>query len=88
MSARLRLDAARCTGHGRCYAVAPDLLSDDEEGFVEQRGSEIPVPGPLLGQAADAEGACPEMAIALLGEATDEPGGTAEATGGRAGGAP
>ncbi|MFD7500860.1 ferredoxin [Streptomyces sp. NPDC001700] len=69
MTARLRLDAARCTGHGRCYTVAPDLLSDDEEGFVEQRGTELPVPAPLLGQAADAESACPEMAITLLGGA-------------------
>ncbi|MFI0773454.1 ferredoxin [Streptomyces sp. NPDC021212] len=71
MTARLRLDAARCTGHGRCYAVAPDLLSDDEEGFVEQRGTDLPVPAPLLGQAAEAESACPEMAITLLGETSE-----------------
>ena len=34
----LSIDADKCMGHGRCYSVAPDLLTDDEEGFVAQRG--------------------------------------------------
>jgi len=50
-------------GHGRCYAVAPDLLSDDEEGFVAQAGQDLDVPAELVGQAQDAAGACPEYAI-------------------------
>ncbi|WP_322723706.1 ferredoxin [Streptomyces spongiae] len=67
MSTRLVIDAARCTGHGRCYAMAPDLLSDDEEGFVAQRGSdEVDVPAGLLGQADEAEQACPERAVRVL----------------------
>ena len=66
MTERIRIDAGRCTGHGRCYTVAPDLLTDDEEGFVEQRGTEFDVPVGLLDQAADAEDACPERAIALV----------------------
>ena len=30
MTFRIHLDDELCTGHGRCYAVAPDLLTDDE----------------------------------------------------------
>jgi ferredoxin len=38
MSAKLSVDESRCTGHGRCYTVAPKLLTDDDEGFVTLRG--------------------------------------------------
>ncbi len=61
--ARLTIDADKCQGHGRCYAVAPDLLSDDEQGFVAQGGTTFDVPDDLLGQAEEAVDACPEMAI-------------------------
>jgi ferredoxin len=30
---KIRLDAELCTGHGRCYSVAPNLFSCDDEGF-------------------------------------------------------
>ncbi len=30
---RLQIDSERCTGHGRCYAVAPDLFASDEFGY-------------------------------------------------------
>ena len=33
---KLTIDAAMCTGHGRCYTLAPDLLSYDDEGFVDR----------------------------------------------------
>lgn len=33
MGTVLSVDESRCTGHGRCYSVAPKLLSDDDEGF-------------------------------------------------------
>jgi ferredoxin len=41
---KLTVDAERCMGHGRCYTVAPDLLTYDEEGFVSIRGQVIDVP--------------------------------------------
>lgn len=69
MSYVLKIDAAKCTGHGRCYVQAPDLLSDDEQGYVEQRGQVVPVPDDLLEQAEEAEQACPELAITV--ESTD-----------------
>ena len=51
---RLTIDAEMCTGHGRCYTLSPQLLSDDEEGFVTQRGQTIDVPTGLEGAARDA----------------------------------
>jgi ferredoxin len=62
----LRVDGDRCMGHGRCYTVAPDLLSDDEQGYVAQCGTTIPVPADLVGQAEEAANSCPEMAIELI----------------------
>ena len=31
---RLTIDANLCSGQGRCYTLAPDLLDYDDEGFV------------------------------------------------------
>ncbi len=59
----LSIDADKCMGHGRCYSVAPDLLTDDEEGFVAQRGQLVELPDELADQAQDAVFACPESAI-------------------------
>jgi ferredoxin len=65
MRAVLSVDASRCTGHGRCYATAPALLSDDDEGFVTLRGGSLEVAGDQLPDAEEAVGACPERAISL-----------------------
>jgi ferredoxin len=59
----ISIDADKCMGHGRCYSVAPDLLSDDDEGFVAERGHCWEIPAGLVGQAQDAADACPESAI-------------------------
>jgi ferredoxin len=61
----LSVDADRCTGHGRCYSVAPDLLSDDEEGFVTLRGSSMEITAEQLTDAEEAVAACPERAISF-----------------------
>lgn len=63
---RLRIDGERCTGHGRCYTVAPDLLTYDEEGFVSIRGQTIDVPEDQLDAAREAEMSCPEQAPRLI----------------------
>lgn len=62
----ISIDADKCMGHGRCYAVAADLLSDDDEGFVAQRGQSWKVPTDQQGVAQDAADACPESAITIL----------------------
>jgi ferredoxin len=63
---KLDIDAKRCMGHARCYAMAPDLLTEDEEGFVAERGQVLDVPVGLEGQAEEAASACPESALAIL----------------------
>lgn len=68
----ISIDADKCMGHGRCYAVAPDLLTDDEEGFVAERGQCWSIPDDLVGQAEDAADACPEGAIAVLAAAPSD----------------
>jgi ferredoxin len=60
---RLTVAADRCTGHGRCYSVAPDLLTYDDEGFVSVKGATIDVPAGQEASARAAEAACPEDAI-------------------------
>lgn len=65
----IKIDADKCMGHGRCYSVAPELLSDDEEGFVAQRGQCWEVPADQKDRAEDAADACPESAIALFDHA-------------------
>jgi ferredoxin len=63
---RLAVDADECTGHGRCYTVAPDLLTFDDEGYVTVRGSSIAVPEDQRAAAEEAAGSCPEAAISLI----------------------
>jgi ferredoxin len=55
-------------GHGRCYMMAPDLLTCDDEGYVTIRDQTIDVPDDHLEAARDAEGTCPEQAITLIAE--------------------
>lgn len=62
----ITIDAEKCMGHGRCYAVAPTLLDDDEEGFVEQRGQTWEIAQGLENEAQEAMDACPESAIRLM----------------------
>lgn len=59
---RLVLDNAKCQGHGRCMAVAPELFESDEEGYAV-----LLVEGPIAADqeahARLAEANCPEFAI-------------------------
>ena len=63
---RLTVDGKSCMGHGRCYLLAPDLLTDDDEGFVTIRDQAIDVPADQVEAAEEAAGTCPEQAIRLL----------------------
>ena len=62
---KLSVDGKTCQGHGRCCLMAPDLLSDDDEGYVTIRGGTISVPADQIEDARDAAAACPEQAITL-----------------------
>jgi ferredoxin len=63
---KLAVDGASCTGHGRCYQMAPDLLTYDDEGYVTIRDQTIDVPADQAEAAEDAEATCPEQAITLV----------------------
>jgi len=60
---RVRLDRALCCGHGRCYALCPELFDEDDAGhavLVEET-----VPPDLEERARNAAENCPEMAISV-----------------------
>jgi ferredoxin len=56
---RLEIDSDRCTGHGRCYSLAPKLFDADEYGHA------ILVPTDTIDPDAAwaAVQSCPEGAI-------------------------
>jgi ferredoxin len=69
MNTYIEADADRCTGHARCYLfAAPDLLKEDEEGFVSLRGSRMLVPADQIAEASAAQISCPERAIKVYQE--------------------
>jgi ferredoxin len=60
---RILVDADRCTGHGRCYTLAPDVFDADEVGHCVVLVEEVS--GDLEAQAIAGEQNCPEQAITL-----------------------
>lgn len=61
---RITLDGNKCQGHGRCYALAPQLFEPDDEGYSVLRGDGA-VSGALEDEARLAADNCPEYAIEL-----------------------
>jgi ferredoxin len=60
---KVKLDAERCTGHGRCYALAPDVYDADDEGHCVLRHDVIPVE--LEAKARAGVNNCPEEALTI-----------------------
>jgi ferredoxin len=71
VTAKLLVDFAKCTGHGRCYGESPDLLTYDEEGFVTVRHAPLPLTPEQLDDAEAAARACPERAMTVVHEEKD-----------------
>ena len=59
---RIRIDYDRCTGHGRCYTLAPGVFGCDDSGFGQVL-SDGEVEPDLVREAKLAEGNCPEQAV-------------------------
>jgi ferredoxin len=57
------VDPERCTGHGRCYTLAPDVFDADDLGHAVVVIDEVS--GELEQHAAIGEQNCPESAITL-----------------------
>ena len=61
---KVHVDAERCQGHGRCYALAPDLFEPDDLGNGSEVG-EGSVPPDRQDTARLAVANCPEQAIEI-----------------------
>ena len=61
---RVQVDANRCEGHGRCYALAPEVFAPDDIGNAEVVGSGTVDPA-LEQKARLAYENCPDRAIGL-----------------------
>jgi ferredoxin len=63
---RIRIDDAACTGHGRCYALAPEVFVPDDQGRSHLLLMDIPAE--LRDKARDAVSNCPEEALTIVEE--------------------
>jgi ferredoxin len=61
---KIAIDVGLCSGHGRCYALVPELFLDDERGFGQVRGDGSVPPG-LDPAAQRAVRSCPEHAVRI-----------------------
>ena len=62
---KVLLDAEKCQGHNRCYALAPELFDVDDYGQAVVIGDGT-VPPELEERARLAVANCPEYAISLV----------------------
>jgi ferredoxin len=60
---QVSVDVDRCTGHGRCYTLAPNSFDADEVGHAIVLVGEVS--GELEAQAIVGERNCPEQAITV-----------------------
>ena len=64
---RARVDPAKCQGHGRCHALAPDLFELDDYGMSTVAGDgTVPPESQRVMQLVAAN--CPEFAVEIVDE--------------------
>ncbi|CAM3464953.1 ferredoxin [Nocardioides dubius] len=63
---KLTVDTGKCSGHGRCYSLAPDYFDCDDEGFPIVLRPDLTAADVVA--VGDAVANCPERAIAILEE--------------------
>jgi len=61
---RITIDAEKCEGHSRCYALAPNLVDVDDLGYAFVLGTGA-VPDGLEDRARLIVDNCPEFAITI-----------------------
>jgi ferredoxin len=64
---RVTIDRDRCAGHGLCCMTAPDVFTDDEDGYGRP-AIDGELASELVTSARRAAGSCPEQAIAITAE--------------------
>jgi ferredoxin len=61
---KVRIDAERCQGHGRCFTIAPDLFDSDDLGSGVVLGDGTVRPDQER-EARLAVANCPESAVSI-----------------------
>jgi ferredoxin len=61
---RVHVDPAKCQGHNRCYALAPELVDVDDYGNAFELNDGL-VPVGLEEKARTVVANCPEYAITI-----------------------
>ena len=64
---KISVDPEKCTGHARCYGLAPDVFTVDDYGLSSAVGDGS-VPPELEDKARLAIANCPEYAIEVVEE--------------------
>jgi ferredoxin len=63
---RILVDKARCAGHARCNAAAPDIFRLDDNGYIQVESFDVrPEDEELARRGARA---CPERALQVEGK--------------------
>lgn len=62
---RVRVDAERCVGHGRCYTLAPGVFGADDEGHCVVLVTDMATTSEFRDQAWVGAQNCPERAIVI-----------------------
>ena len=65
LGVKLTINHERCTGHGRCYSLAPELFDCDDQGYSILVAPEAEVPKGLEDKARLAVTSCPENCLSL-----------------------
>jgi ferredoxin len=65
---KVRVDGELCTGHGRCWTLAPDVYDADDEGFNSSAGGVVEVPPGSEDTALKGVRSCPEAALLVIEE--------------------
>jgi ferredoxin len=64
---RVRVDPEACAGHARCFDLAPDVFTLDDDGYNALRGAgEVEITGAAVELVRRAALACPERAIEVI----------------------
>lgn len=61
---RIAFDREKCQGHGRCYALAPELFDADDEGYAVVLVTADLTEAQLAAAQLAADN-CPEYAISI-----------------------
>lgn len=59
------VDGSLCSGHGRCYLLAPAVYESDEDGFNARLDEHVEVTGTEENAARAGAHGCPERAITV-----------------------